>query len=55
MQKEFDAYVKSDVHALVPDVSELEERDEPDPVAMHCVETAGRDCSAAAAIATERD
>ncbi|HSN30074.1 MAG TPA: hypothetical protein VLT45_27495, partial [Kofleriaceae bacterium] len=55
VQKEFDAFVKSDLHALVPEISEVEPSDEPDPIALHCVETAGRDCKGSSAVATERD
>jgi len=56
-QKQFDAYVKSDVHALIPEISELmrEAAAEPGEMAMHCIESSGRDCNAAAAVATERD
>jgi len=53
--KQFTTFVAAEVHPLVPEISDLEVGDEPDPIAMHCVETAGRDCAAAAATATERD
>ena len=53
--KQFTAFVAAEVKPLIPDISEVEVGDEPDPIAMHCVETEGRDCEAAAATATERD
>jgi len=55
VEKDFKAFVTNEVKPLVPAVSEAEGIDEPDPIAMHCAATEGRDCNTAAATATERD
>ena len=36
--KQFGDFVKNEVHPLVPEISDVKVGDEPDPVAMHCVE-----------------
>jgi photosystem II stability/assembly factor-like uncharacterized protein len=55
VDKDFKAFVTNEVKPLVPEVTEVDPLDEPDPIALHCAATEGRDCNAAAATATERD
>ena len=55
VDKDFKAFMTNEVKPLVPQVSEIEDSDEPDPIALHCAASDGRDCNSAAATATERD